>query len=387
MRRGWYSGLVHRSLSGQYGWKVLDRRRRGAAAAPAGPAAIDWTWRARLHYANLHDDLGFEVARRVELGEDAATVFDTIYHPRFVKGRVKLQFYTVGGDAPRFCGSEDLLRGVLRRTAILHGILRARGDYRLIETVADLDALPELGGGGLALTIEGAAPLGYDLNFLPLLYRLGLRSICLMWFRANQVGDGVGEARNGGLTTFGRDLVAEMERVGVIVDLAQASPHTVDDVLGVATRPVVASHANAAGAYRHVRNLADEHIRGIAATGGIVGLTSYPAHLAEDRASLEHFLSQVDYVVNLVGHEHVALGLNIIAGSFEEETRFFQRSQIEYARLWLEELEDIDRLPAIEGRLRDRGYDEEAVRAIMGGNIERVLRSVLPTGPHGDEPR
>lgn len=338
-----------------------------------------------MYYANLHDDLGFEVARRVELGEpDAGAIFEEIYHPRMKQGGLNLQFYTVGGDAPRFCGSEDLLRGTLRRIELIRRIVAERPEYRLVEEAADLAWTKEPGHVGLVLTIEGAAPIGLDLGVLHALARLGLRSVCLMWFRANQVGDGVGEARAAGLTTFGRELVRAMNRLGLLIDVAQAAPSTIDDVLAESNSPIVASHCNAQGLFPHVRNLSDDHIRAIAQGGGLIGLTSYPAHVGRGAVELEDFLRHVDYVSELVGPQHVSLGLNIIAGSFEEETRFFERSRIEYAELWLNGLQDVHALPTLEQALRARGYDERAIAGIMGENLRRLVAGMLPLAnrPH-----
>lgn len=329
----------------------------------------------RLH-ANLHDDLGFEVARRVELGEDPDSVFAEIYHPRMVRGDVHLQFYTVGGDAPRFCGSEDLLRGTLRRIDLIREIVARRGDYRVVTHRESLDACRSQSQRALVLTVEGALPVGYDLGVLRSLHALGLRSVCLLWFRANQIGDGVGEERNGGLTSFGREFVAEANRLGLLLDLAQASTRTIDDVLCRTKAPVIASHCNAKGRYNHPRNLSDDHIRAIAAGGGLIGLTSYPAHVGPD-PTLAAFVDHLDYVVDLVGVAGVALGLNIIAGSFEEETRFFQQSKIEYSGLWLRGLEDVDHIPALAQVLQQRGYRASDIDLILGGNVVRLLNTLL----------
>lgn len=327
--------------------------------------------------ANLHDDLGFEVARRAELGEDPGAVFGEVYDPRMRVGDVGLQFYTVGGDVPRFCGSEELLRGVLRRIDLITEITKKRSDYQIIRAPADLDDARRRTIKALVLTLEGVLPVGYDLGVLRMLRALGLRSVCLMWFRANQVGDGVGEQRNGGLTSFGRELVMEANRLGLLVDLAQASAHTIDDVLAMTRAPVVASHCNAVSVYPHPRNLSDEHIQGIARTGGTVGVTSYPAHVGPGKPSFEDFLRHVLHIVDLVGPQHVSMGLNIIAGSFEEETRFFDRSGIDYANLWLEGLEDVTRLPSVRRSLLSQGLAPTDVDAVMGENIVRILKLAM----------
>src|SRR5690606_31982461 len=108
------------------------------------------------------------------------------------------------------------------------------------------------------LTIEGAAPLQEDLSILRNMYRLGLRSVILTWFKANPVADGVGENRNGGLSEFGRAVVDEMNRLGMIIDVAQCAPRSLMDAVELSADPVIASHCNTCGVHPHRRNLTDE---------------------------------------------------------------------------------------------------------------------------------
>lgn len=329
--------------------------------------------------ANLHDDMSFEIAKTVEEEDLApAEAMAARYTPRMDQGRVGLQFYTVGGDTPRFCGQPDLTRGVHRRLDIINQATEsAPNDYLIVRTASDLTAVRG-GRRGLVLTLEGALPIGEDLGTLRNFHRLGMRSVCLVWFKANQVGDGVGEERAGGLTNFGRALVREMNRLGMLVDIAQATERTAWDVLETSTAPIVASHSNAAGCYSHARNLTDDQIRAIAQGGGLVGLTSYPAHVSGESPTVEAYIRHIDYVVDLVGPDHLCFGLNIIGGRAEMEAKFFQQANIEYRELWLEGLEDITRLPDVLALLDKRGYDAPTIDKIARGNLLRVLGQVLP---------
>jgi membrane dipeptidase len=329
----------------------------------------------RLLVCNVHDDWSIEVQKLFLAGERGA--LDRTYGPRMRAGGIGFSFYTVGGDDVMFTQDPDLLRGTLR--GFDGGLLEidASGHFRLCLNAADIIAARDTGHIGLMLTIEGAGPIGEDLAILRGFHRLGLRSVILTWFKANPVGDGVGEKRNGGLTTFGREAVMEMGRLGILIDITQSAPATIDDVLSISSAPVIASHSNCSGVYEHRRNLSNEQLRGILATGGLVGITAYPAHVGSGEVSLDDFLAHVDYAVKLIGIDHVGIGLNIVVHSPEEARAFYERSQIEYSSFHLPGIEDVDRMPAITAGLLKRGYGEAEVAKIMGTNLLRVIQEVM----------
>src|SRR5262249_11668450 len=161
---------------------------------------------------NLHDYFSFEMAKAVEDGRmQAREAFDSLYLPRLVQGGIGLQFYAVSGDLASFAGQPDLTAGTYRRFDIVLQAL-PREAVSMIGAALDLQGLTE-DQRGLLLTIEGALPIGSDgFGTLRNFYRLGLRSIILNTYVANQVGDGTGEPRQAGLTEFGKRLVLEMNR-------------------------------------------------------------------------------------------------------------------------------------------------------------------------------
>ena len=133
--------------------------------------------------------------------------------------------------------------------------------------------------------MEGAEGLEGDLGVLRMMYRLGVRWIGLTWNHRNQAADGLGEMRTGGgLTEFGVHLVQEMNRLGMVVDIAHLAPAGVRDVLATSEAPVVASHANAHALCPVPRNLSDEQLEGVAKTGGVVGVTYVPDFIRSGRS-------------------------------------------------------------------------------------------------------
>jgi membrane dipeptidase len=341
--------------------------------------------------ANLHDDRGFDVSVAVERGEATpAEAFDA--HYRWRMQDLALQFYTVGGDSVVFSGDADRLAGALRRLDHLRRALDHDDEFVVVEHSEDLDLVEAGTRRGLVLTIEGGAALGSaDTSVLRTLYRLGLRSVNLLWFRANALGDGLAESRGAGLTDFGREVVREMNRLGMLPDVTQSSRAACADVLAEATVPVIASHSNAAGQHDHPRNLTDDELRAIAATGGLVGLNGFPAVVGGDDPGIDDLLAHVRYIAELVGPEHVCLGLNIIPTAVDEGTGRRDAVGVSAshasggrASRHLPDVPDVTAAPAIIARMAELGFDEATIDLVAFGNVARVLRSVLR--PAGEPP-
>lgn len=340
---------------------------------------------ARL-IANLHDDRGFDVSFDVESGvRPAPEAFAEHYAWRMAD--LALQFYTVGGDSPLFTGGAQPLTGALRRLEHVRTAVEARDDFVIVETAADLDRVVAGERKGLVLTIEGGAALGdADTSVLRTLHRLGLRSLNLLWFRANALGDGLGEPRGGGLTGFGREVLAEACRLGILPDVSQASERATDEIIAAATVPVIASHSNARTIHPEARNLSDEQIRAIAATGGLVGLNGFPRLVGTGDVDVDDLITHLLHIVELVGVDHVCFGLNIIPASMDSgpgaghavSGSASHSTGAARARRHLPSLEDVTALPALIDRLVSHGLAAPDIERVAFGNIERVLRDVLP---------
>lgn len=311
------------------------------------------------------------------LAGGATDVLEQTYHERLRRGGIDFTFYTVGGDDEMFTGDADLLAGTLSSISMATREIEGADHFSLCRGASDISAAAASGQVGLMFTIEGVAPLRGHLEVLYTLHALGLRSATLTWFPANEAADGVGATQHGGLSPFGRDLVKAMNSLGVLIDVSQASPDTVDDVLEESRAPVVASHSNCAAVHPHRRNLTDEQLRGIATGGGVVGLTSFPAHVGDEDSSIEEYLDHVEHAVGVMGIDHVAIGLNIVVHPADEAVDFYERSGIEYTSLRLRGLEDIDRMPAIQTGLCSRGFGTPDVEKILGGNVIRVISQAV----------
>jgi membrane dipeptidase len=180
----------------------------------------------------------------------------------------------------------------------------------------------------------------------------------------------------GGLTRFGVEVIREMNRLGMVVDLSHMARAGFYHSLEVATAPLIVSHANACGVYDHIRNLDDDQIKAIAAQGGVIGILALPFTVAGKESSIEHMLQHIDYIVERVGVEHMALGMDFVKYDGPRSLRDGHSPQAEPPVVsGFEEIED---LPNLVAGLQRHGYGEDDIAAILGGNYLRVLNSILP---------
>lgn len=243
-----------------------------------------------------------------------------------------------------------------------------------LATRAD-DVLKAKAEGQLAgwIALEGAEPILNQLGLLRSFYRMGVRSIGLTWNWRNAVADGVAEGREqgGGLTRFGEAVVREMNKLGMVVDVAHMTLQGVRDVIRISEQPVIVSHG---GSQRlcasHRRTSPDEILEAIAAKGGVFCATTIPETLSEDpaRATLDTFLDLIDHCVHVIGAEHVGLGADFDV---------FQSHLGLPPEHWVKGLEEVDRWPRVTAGLMKRGYAEADIRKIMGENLLRVYRQVV----------
>lgn len=179
--------------------------------------------------------------------------------------------------------------------------------------VAQIDRLKAEGRVGAVLTLESASPVGGDVDRLDVLYGLGLRSIGITYSESNRLGSGLSEARDGGLTAFGRAAVRRMNQLGIIIDLAHAGDRTARDTIAASEQPVLISHAGARALWDMPRLKPDDVIRACAEAGGLIGISASPLSTVSRQHPVHTIDSVMDHFahcVELVGIEHVAFGLD-----------------------------------------------------------------------------
>jgi len=299
------------------------------------------------------------------------------FDERSTKGHIDLPRLQVGGVTAQvfavYLENQYLpacaVKQTLRLLDVLYRELAAHPDHFVLATRAeDIEAAKAAGKVAAVVGLEGAEALEGDLGVLRMFYRLGVRILTVTWSRRNQAADGGYEVRTGGgLTEFGVQLVHECNRLGIVLDISHLAPAGARDVLELSSQPIIASHSNSRALCSHWRGLSDEQLLALAKTGGVVGVTFVPAFIADDRkqATLDRLLDHVDHIAQVAGIDHVGIG-----SDFDGFNPPAPRG-----------LEDATHLPAITEGLINRGYAEEDVRKVLGGNFLRVFRQAASGTP------
>lgn len=212
------------------------------------------------------------------------------------------------------------------------------------------------------LTIEGGEALEGSLASLRMLYKMGMRGMTLTWNYRNQIADGVIDGiSGGGLTPFGREVIPEMNRLGMLVDVSHISEAGFWDVINLTAAPIIASHSNSKKLCSHPRNLTDEQLLALKKNGGVTGLNLYPLFLNDGgKASIKDALSHIEYIVALTGEDTLGLG-----------------SDFDGIESTPEGLEGVQCYSNLLNELLKLNYSEGLVKKIAGENFIRVIKSVL----------
>jgi microsomal dipeptidase-like Zn-dependent dipeptidase len=239
-------------------------------------------------------------------------------------------------------------------------VVASAGAIKAVDTAGQLDALlsarqKDKRPVGAMLTIEGLQNLEGKAANLDRLYDAGFRMAGLTHFFDNELAGSMHGLKKGGLTTFGRDIVKRMEAKGMIIDIAHLSHTGVAEVLAMATRPVVSSHGGVQATCKVNRNLTDDEVRGVAKTGGVIGIGYWDGALCD--TSPRAAAKAMKHVRDLVGIEHVALGSDYDGAT---TVRF-----------------DTSQLVQVTQALMDEGFTAQEIRAVMGENALRVIRAGL----------
>jgi membrane dipeptidase len=343
-----------------------------------------WLERARELHASYpvveaHGDIPMDLRRRRLAGEGRPLRDDHLQRLR--AGGVRVEFMTVGGDMPVTMDGDGWPE--LRARELIDDVVseaNGRSELLVIRTREDLEDTLVGEAVGIVLHFEGCRPLRGEVELARTFHELGVRSMQLTWNVRNEIADGVAEAEPGGLTDAGRDIVAELERLGVLVDVSHLAEPGFWGVMKVAQRPVVASHANSAAVWPHPRNLSDAQARAVAETGGYVGICFFPAFIGPD-PTLARLLDHVDHFSELVGCDHVAVGPDYVDYVLDLMVADMTTGDalVDYGESWQfpDGLQRVETLPVFTAGLLERGYSEEDVAKIVGGNAVRVLRELL----------
>ncbi|MCV7383031.1 dipeptidase [Mycolicibacter longobardus] len=275
-----------------------------------------------------------------------------------------------GYSPQRFADTMALLRHYRRA-------IDAHPDLAVAAGLDDVDAITGAGGIAVVFDLEDSNPLDDDLGNLAVLAEHGVRTLLPSYNHTNRAGSGCLDADDGGLTAWGRAIVAEMNTVGMVPDGSHCSARTGLDMCNVSAGPVVYSHSCMRAVWDHPRNITDDQARACAATGGVVGITAVGIFLGPNTPTLDAMAHHLEYAVDLVGLEHVGVSTDYSFdhADFDAEVAanplLFDDSYTRWGPIqWMPP----ETWLGLRAHLSARGWADADVSAVLGGNFHRVAR-------------
>lgn len=347
---------------------------------------------------NVHDHMMFEFALHKALGE--SNVFDTYYLPELRKGGFQVVITTVGANSPCMCNLTDHLEfGCFEQIDMLRQEERDGASFRICKSMTDIRNAIKEHKIALILAFEGARglegrPWEESMVMLRTFYELGLRLNCIAGGARTVFADGVGDIRaDAGLTTFGVKLIEEMDRLGIFVDLTHMTDRSFFDAIEVATKPVMVSHVGAQKLCPVDANLSDAQIDAIGKNGGLIGLEIVKteiqkgSHESGEIVTFDRVVDHIDYFADRIGVEHICLGLDF--DNFSLVHNVFRAMSPAPGSIegfdtgmpkgdhMLNEPANVGECYVIAEYLSRRGYTDDQILGILGGNALRVMSQVF----------
>lgn len=373
-------------------------------ALPFATHAQDELARARKISAEaIGIDSHIDTIQRVLIGGVDLTQRSKTGHvdfPRLREGGMHAPFFALW--VPVYYKGAEAVRRTLDLRDAMQSVLDAHKDQiELATTAADIERIVKSGKLSAFLTIEGGHQIDDDLAVLRMYYRMGIRAMTLTHFKNNNWADSSTDTpKHNGLTPFGKDVVREMNRLGMLVDVSHVSDKTFYDAIAVSTKPVILSHSSCRAISDVPRNVTDDMLRALAKNGGVIGIsfgegfvnhkdaaalmaTVNSASTAPDLtgkalddyaaeeyrhdigsshkafATVDEVAGHIDHAVKVAGIDHVAIGSDFDGISSPPQG-----------------LEDVSKMPVLVAALLKRGYSERDIKKILGENYLRVIRAV-----------
>jgi len=252
-----------------------------------------------------------------------------------------------------------------------------------VNTGADIETAKKLNKIGIILGFQTTRPIENNVDFLNVFHKLGIKVMQLTYQRRNWVGDGSGERTDSGLSRFGIEVIRRMNELGILIDVSHTGDRTTTEAIEYSQKPIAFTHCNPRALCNTVRNKTDEHIKALADKGGVMSLNVFSTFIKRDgSATLDDYLDMIDYVVNLVGIDHVGLGFDFFPFMTRDNLTKWKADNpeigegVDYDAKYPEGVDSILFLPELTERLAGRGYSEAGIKKILGANTLNLLKNV-----------
>jgi membrane dipeptidase len=349
---------------------TVDRKTRQKALALHDDALV----------VDQHCDIQMDIVTR--RGRLEKRVIERIHLPKLKQGGIDLVLLSTvahfGYRAYPFF-MDPLLAAMQLIDCAYMDVAESPDRLAVVTRPEQITAAKEEGKIGFMLGMEGAEAVGTEISAARNLYRLGVRVLTLTWHQRNMVADGSGEPSDSGLSKFGRELVREMNRIGMIVDVSHMGQTGFWDTIETSRCPIIASHSNARRLCDHPRNLYDDQLTALAKKGGLVGVCFCAPYIRKENATIHEVLDHIDHMAELIGTAHIALGPDWV--DYAEKTVIDCMEPGSYLAkgtsitTFAQGLENAAQLPNLTIGLMDRGYSEDEIRGILGMNFIRFLET------------
>jgi membrane dipeptidase len=334
----------------------------------------------RLHAGGIVD-LHFDLLIDLYEKRDQPGVLVSHFSPEFEAGGVGVlgvAIYIEDRYLP-----EMGLRVALDQVARLYTELEQTERLTICKTFAEIEQARAASKIALVITMEGVEPLGEDLNLLRAFYELGVRSVGLTHARRNAAGSGgifkpSGSPRDG-LTNFGREVVRECERLGIVIDLAHINPKGFEDIVDLTSRPLIVSHTNVRKFYDIERNISDEQIEIVGQRGGVVGVNAILVSPGRETSTIDRYVDHIEHVIGLTGIDGVGIGFDFCEYLFQqlpEKVRDELATKLTTPQ-FIPDLTNHSHARNLTRRLIERGFNDEQIEKILRGNWLRILKEIL----------
>ena len=336
----------------------------------------------RLHAGGIVD-MHFDLPMDLYEKRERENVLETEFLPEFEAGNIGVVAAAIYVE-DRYLPDAGL-RVALDQIARLYAEMDTEKSRRfaICRNYRQIQAAQETARIALLITMEGVEPLGTDLNQLRVFYELGVRSIGLTHARSNAAGHGGRFASSGsspeGLSSFGRDVVRECERLGVIVDLAHINPAGFDEILSITTRPPIVSHTNVRRYYDIERNISDEQVKMIGERRGVIGVNSILVGRSEEESTMDRYIDHIEHVAELIGIDSVGIGFDFFEFIYCQwpESRQKELAAKFTTPHFIPDLRNHSHARNLTRRLIERGFSDEQIEKILRANWLRIFKEVL----------
>jgi len=279
--------------------------------------------------------------------------------------------------------SSNFYNGFERIASWYQGLEKYSDIIMPVNTTKDIEIAKKLNKVGIILGFQTTRPIENNVDFLNIFHRLGIRVIQLTYQRRCWVGDGCGERTDSGLSRFGIEVIKRMNELGILIDVSHSGDKTTMEAIEFSEKPIAFTHSNPRALCDIVRNKTDEQLKALANKGGVVGLSIASTLVKRDGSgTLDDFLDMIDYVVNLIGIDHVGLGFDFFPFMTRQLLAKWKADNpevgagVDFDRKYVKGADSILFLPEVTKGLARRGYSEEKVKKILGGNILNLLKEV-----------